>query len=377
MLFFLQIEHIKKDEKPLYQFGSLFALYTLYFTQAATLEKNHIAVDCGKFSIKTSFSRRRNISSNFFSLFLDTLDYILTIPTALSSFLLPPLDTPTQPIASASQTLNINSCTSDLDEIIYSLLAREAFFLIPTQSYLFPSLPSVTIKDRNELNLKETAKLVLGTEEEIYNLAKGDVESLNGIKSLLGFNEDGVSMGGLVGGGGEENDYTSIEKEWKDDSGWKGNLKEMQERYLKEKRKGFPLPSTSSTATSSTTGSSRKKQKTSITKSTLKSITLSQAQNLTLAALKDAASATSTAAGEEQEQGRGGIIPSLSVLDSNLDSNELELSNLVGKNNKRVEEEEEEDEKGLEVYERLLREFQKDVMEDKNSNSNSNNIVVD
>lgn len=232
-------------------------------------------------------------------------------------------------------------------------MARQAFFLIPTESYLFPCLPSVSIRDGNESNLKETAKLVLGAEEEMFKLASGDITSLIGIKSVLGLDSEGRQM--AIGGAGEdenENDYSSIEMEWKEGSGWKGNLKEMQERYLKEKEKGFPITSTST---------SNKRQRTGITTSALRSITLSQAQNLTLAALKDAAAA----AAEAEE----GTLPGLSVLDSNLDSNDLEVFNLVGKNSDRAKE----DEKGLEVYDNALMEFQKGIIASKNIGE----IVID
>lgn len=202
-----------------------------------------------------------------------------------------------------------------------SLIARNAYFIIPSEAYLFPSAPSVAIRDGNEPQLQATAKLVIGAEEEIAMLASSKLNQVAG--------EDGE----------RDTEYSEVEKGWDERAGWNGNLRGMQENYLLDRRRGFPITSSQGMDldTSDSSGSrgirKRKREKKEIRKKTL-----SLAQNMTLAALKDAGTAAE------------GIIPEIATLG---DAEGLNLFDLVG----REEGPSFAARKGLIVFEKALSEF--------------------
>lgn len=67
--------------------------------------------------------------------------------------------------------------SEDIKYVLNSLLSADAFFIIPTESYLFPPLPAVSILDPRQKIKETTAKVLLATEQEMLKLESGILQS--------------------------------------------------------------------------------------------------------------------------------------------------------------------------------------------------------
>ncbi|BGP25441.1 hypothetical protein JCM10295v2_004366 [Rhodotorula toruloides] len=141
------VEHLRPDVAPLRQVGAFFALYILTQTQAKGAEKLFIRVDPDKF------------------------EYILSLPSRLA----PSVDVP--PSAGlASPVLPTLPPSVDLSFILSSLLQDSFFHLVPSVST--HAWPFVHVERNAKLirEKRERALLVLGAEEELERIRRGDVE---------------------------------------------------------------------------------------------------------------------------------------------------------------------------------------------------------
>ena len=80
-----------------------------------------------------------------------------------------------------NETLDFDSQLSPADDIkfiLYSLFSADAFFVIPSQVYLFPPLPSVNILDSRNKTKEQSAKVLLATEQEMKLLQNGKLQTL-------------------------------------------------------------------------------------------------------------------------------------------------------------------------------------------------------
>ncbi|BGP00341.1 hypothetical protein JCM10021v2_004023 [Rhodotorula toruloides] len=138
------VEHLRPENPPLRQVAALFALYLLTQTQARGAEKLFVEVDP------------------------DTLEYINSLPSRLA----PALDTP--PFASPAAAIPPPS--ADLAFALSVLLQSSSFHLVPSVSS--HAWPFVHVKRNAKLvhEKRERALLVLGAEEELERITRGDFD---------------------------------------------------------------------------------------------------------------------------------------------------------------------------------------------------------
>ncbi|BGP17078.1 hypothetical protein JCM10213_006892 [Rhodosporidiobolus nylandii] len=137
------VERLKSDEEPLKQVAALFALHTFYATQTETMERLFIKLDVA------------------------TLQYILSLSTKLG----PHLDA-AQPTSSAPPP------SADVSFVLHSLLASNAFFLVPTPIYTLPPLPCVSLVDTSTADTADIAALLLGVDAETMALKEGNLREV-------------------------------------------------------------------------------------------------------------------------------------------------------------------------------------------------------
>ncbi|ORY89693.1 hypothetical protein BCR35DRAFT_300117, partial [Leucosporidium creatinivorum] len=291
------------------QVAALFSLYAFWSTQPPKMEQMFISADP------------------------PTLQYLLTLPDVLA----PSLDDPPSPTATDTlpATSNVDQANEDvaataalpsldLSVILTSLISENAFFLVPTPTFLFPPLPSNSIREARRKGMDKTAMGLLGAEEEMEALVDGRFGDVPAIGDRSG-SPDGRSRSQTVGGEGDG--------EWDDEKGWMANLGSLQGDYLKTKSSAFPTTS----AASST--SNPRPTATNV----LESRVLNSAGNLTLGALRTAGSGFGAAmevdlGDEDLEQGEGA--------DGTRKRRKFELMGLVGA--------EEGEPKGLKAFEETV-----------------------
>lgn len=327
--------------------AAFFAIYTFWATQALTQEKVHIHVD-PRSCLLPDLAKTELIRPGLSSLRAAALEHILTIPAVLALSLSPASATagasgladleidnanldpslanldmsnvdpslagvagPSNPKKHPSTSTSAPHPALDLSVVLHSLITRNAFFVIPSQSYLFPPVPSVSVHDSKQRNLHETAKLLLGAEEEMNALRNAHFSFL-----LPDPPQDGNGHSPDV-----EVDELNDDDGWDDSKGWHAGLRETERTYLTTKRTAFP------------------RQGRTVMTATL----MSTAEDLTLRALKDAGSAAE------------GVVPGIAELESTTSGEarkrKLNLFGLVGKEAKGTVA----GEKGLDVFERAIK----------------------
>ncbi|GAA5824484.1 hypothetical protein JCM11251_000442 [Rhodosporidiobolus azoricus] len=135
------VERINPDEEPLKQIAALLALYLFWSTQPDSLQKLFIRVDP------------------------PTFEHILAL-YALHRRLLD---------SSSSHALLFPPPSADLALALHSLVSQNAFFLVPTQSYVHPSLPCVRLEDTAQAETRDVATVLLGAEEEMRRIKRGEL----------------------------------------------------------------------------------------------------------------------------------------------------------------------------------------------------------
>lgn len=217
-----------------------------------------------------------------------TLDYILTLPDVLASA----LDSPSAGDSSAATNSSTPAIRPSLDLaiVLHSLLKSSSFFLIPTETFLHPPLPSVGVRVFQSAHVDELARAALGAEKETAALSSGAIWSV-GLEETAGPGD---------GGGGDEaarsvkrrrkeelpavyrfedEDFPDEEdgaahapgpssatlpstrprrrKEWEDTAGWSADLTDLRTNYVKAKASGFPRLSADAAAAVATPSATR------------------------------------------------------------------------------------------------------------------------
>lgn len=140
----------------------------------------------------------------------------------------------------ASQTSAVHP-SLDLSAILVTLLSSSAFLVVPSPTYLKPTLPSVNITDVSVAPREKNAKVALSVEAELDRLKNG--------RSWL-----------------DPNSTSDDDEDSDEATGWLGNLEDKRLEYLNLKASLFP--------------SDMSQQRRAI---------VTQAEGRTLRALKDAA----------------------------------------------------------------------------------------
>ncbi|GAA5906936.1 hypothetical protein JCM6882_000006 [Rhodosporidiobolus microsporus] len=138
------VDRIDPDEDPLKQVGALFALYTFWSTQPDSRDKLFIRVDPPTFEHILS---------------LHSLHGTLLDSCPVSPLLAPPP-------------------SADLALTLQSLISQQAFLLVPTQTFAYPSLPCVRLQDASEEEVRDVAAVLLGAEEEMENVRAGRLSAV-------------------------------------------------------------------------------------------------------------------------------------------------------------------------------------------------------
>ncbi|EGU12030.1 putative modular polyketide synthase [Rhodotorula toruloides ATCC 204091] len=141
------VETLKPDVAPLRQAAALLALYLLTQTQAKGAEKLFVQVDP------------------------DAFEYVTSLPSRLA----PALDTP--PFDSASLAPSTPPPSADLSYGLSILLQTSSFHLVPSVSS--HAWPFVHVERNAKLvrEKRERALLVLGAEEELKRITRGDFDA--------------------------------------------------------------------------------------------------------------------------------------------------------------------------------------------------------
>lgn len=100
--------------------------------------------------------------------------------------------------------------------IIHALLAHEVFFIIPSESFLFPPSPQVVLKDPKAGAKEEARKLRIKLEEESQRIRKAEIRPTTSSKG-----------------------FTSLEYEDDPNVDWTSHLSTLESAYNKRKTTGL------------------------------------------------------------------------------------------------------------------------------------------
>ena len=179
-------EHLHEGEQPVYQLAALFGIYAFYSTQDKTLNRVRISIDPRQFHSFNSIISVLKLPS------IATLDHLISLPESLAEFvdfrptILPPSNpTPSvvRLITSESSTLQVVP-SLDITYVVHTLLANEVFYIIPSETFLFPPSPQVTIEDP-KLPARAEARRKLGVlVEEMERLKKAEIRPDTNYKGM-------------------------------------------------------------------------------------------------------------------------------------------------------------------------------------------------
>ncbi|SGY13451.1 BQ5605_C010g05868 [Microbotryum silenes-dioicae] len=148
--------------EPLIQVAAFFAIYTFFSTQADTQEQVYIKIDP------------------------PTLEHLLTLPHTLASA----LDSRTNSDGPSSSSILQPSL--DLHRVLLSLLEAQAFFIVPSETFLHPrQLPTVHLVPHNkqaqkqEQKRKDDATITMAIRDELRVAASHEEESIEQTASTV------------------------------------------------------------------------------------------------------------------------------------------------------------------------------------------------
>lgn len=269
---------------------------------------------------------------------LATLEYLLTFPDVLAPSLQP--SSTTNIPASAPATNEASEAASatpspslDLLVVITSLISSNAFLIVPTPTFLFPPLPSNSIREIRRKGTDKTAMSLLGAEEEMEALVDGRFGDLPESDDQIG-SPGGRARSQAVGAVGDG--------EWDDEKGWSAELRSLQTEYLKTKNLAFPTTSTALFTS----------HRNNTPATAIESRVLASAGNLTLNALQTAGSGFGTDTGVDLGGVDGG---EEGGNEATRKRRRVELMNLVGAEGGEP--------KGLKAYEKSVEQLGETVVD--------------